>query len=127
MVKGQESKKGARKVSIYTDGACIGNPGPGGWGAVIQCDSGIKQIFGSEKNITTNNRMEITAVIEALNSLEDNCLIESLKYKTRNEFQKNSPTAYDLSLKNGWSNKMCSHMIKIYGNYSNKRKPLTRQ
>ena len=52
-------------IKIYTDGACIGNPGPGGWGAVILSERGKKEIFGGEK-LTTNNRMELIATIKAL-------------------------------------------------------------
>ena len=52
-------------INIYTDGACSGNPGPGGWGIYIDNDGAIKEISGSEEN-TTNNRMELKAVIEAL-------------------------------------------------------------
>ena len=53
------------KIKIYTDGACIGNPGPGGWAAVILHENLKKEIFGGEK-LTTNNRMELTAAIKAL-------------------------------------------------------------
>ena len=53
------------KIKIYTDGACIGNPGPGGWGAVILSENNKKEIFGGE-NLTTNNRMELTATIKSL-------------------------------------------------------------
>ena len=53
------------EIKIYTDGSCIGNPGPGGWAAIILADSGKKEIFGGEK-LTTNNRMELTATIKAL-------------------------------------------------------------
>jgi len=53
------------KIKIYTDGACVGNPGPGGWAAVILFENEKKEIFGGEK-ITTNNRMELTATIKAL-------------------------------------------------------------
>ena len=53
------------EVKIYTDGACVGNPGPGGWAAVILTESNKKEIFGGEK-LTTNNRMELTAAIKAL-------------------------------------------------------------
>ncbi|WP_018350313.1 ribonuclease HI [Longispora albida] len=56
-------------VDIYTDGACSGNPGPGGWGALLRYGSHEKEIYGSEPAETTNNRMELTAPIEALNSL----------------------------------------------------------
>ena len=53
------------EIKIYTDGACVGNPGPGGWGAVILEENFKKEIFGGEK-LTTNNRMELTATIKAL-------------------------------------------------------------
>ena len=53
------------QIKIYTDGACIGNPGPGGWAAVILNENNKKEIFGGEK-LTTNNRMELTAAIKAL-------------------------------------------------------------
>ena len=52
-------------TKIYTDGACVGNPGPGGWAAIILTDNEKKEIFGGEK-LTTNNRMELTATIKAL-------------------------------------------------------------
>ena len=53
------------KIKIYTDGACVGNPGPGGWAAVILSGNNKKEIFGGE-NLTTNNRMELTATIKSL-------------------------------------------------------------
>ena len=53
------------EIKIYTDGACIGNPGPGGWAAVLLIEDNKKEIFGGEK-LTTNNRMELTAAIKAL-------------------------------------------------------------
>jgi ribonuclease HI len=53
------------EITIYTDGACVGNPGPGGWAAIIINEKGKKNIFGGEK-LTTNNRMELTAAIKAL-------------------------------------------------------------
>ena len=56
-------------VDIYTDGACSGNPGPGGWGALLRLGATDKEIFGGEA-ATTNNRMELTAVIEALSALK---------------------------------------------------------
>ncbi len=59
-------------VHIYTDGACKGNPGPGGWGAVLLYGEREKELFGGE-NPTTNNRMELMAVIEALQSLKRRC------------------------------------------------------
>lgn len=56
-------------VKIFTDGACMGNPGPGGYGAIIKCVEGAREISGGNPE-TTNNRMELTAVIEALRQLE---------------------------------------------------------
>ena len=53
------------EIKIYTDGACVGNPGPGGWAAIILLKNGKKELFGGEK-LTTNNRMELTAAIKAL-------------------------------------------------------------
>jgi ribonuclease HI len=55
-------------VHIFTDGACKGNPGPGGWGALLRCEGKEKKIYGGEKD-TTNNRMEMLAVIKALEAL----------------------------------------------------------
>lgn len=60
------------KVEIFTDGACKGNPGTGGWGALLVADGHEKEIFGGELN-TTNNRMELRAVIEALGTLNRPC------------------------------------------------------
>ncbi|MEP7262781.1 MAG: RNase H family protein, partial [Usitatibacter sp.] len=54
---------------MYTDGACKGNPGRGGWGAVLECDGAERELFGGEP-VTTNNRMEMTAVIEALSAIK---------------------------------------------------------
>lgn len=61
-----------KTVYIFTDGACSGNPGPGGWGAVLRYGQNEKQMSGGEKH-TTNNRMELTAVIEALKALKESC------------------------------------------------------
>ncbi len=61
-------------VVIYADGACRGNPGPGGWGAWLKSGEHEKELFGGEK-LTTNNRMELTAVIEALASLKKPCTV----------------------------------------------------
>ena len=63
-----------QSVTIYTDGACKGNPGPGGWGVLLQSGEVRKELFGGELN-TTNNRMEIMAVIEALSALKRPCHI----------------------------------------------------
>ena len=61
-----------KKVEIFTDGACSGNPGPGGWGAILRCNGTEKELSGGEKD-TTNNRMELTGVIEALKALKFPC------------------------------------------------------
>ena len=61
------------EIKIYTDGACIGNPGPGGWAAIIMSEKEEKKIFGGEK-LTTNNRMELTAAIAALQYLKESNL-----------------------------------------------------
>ena len=71
-----------RKVKLYTDGACSGNPGPGGWGAILECDSYKKELSGGEAN-TTNNRMELLGVINGLSALKYRCdvtLISDSKY-----------------------------------------------
>lgn len=64
-----------KQIEIYTDGACSGNPGPGGWGAVLIYNGKEKELSGSEKE-TTNNRMELTAVIMALNALNQPCEVK---------------------------------------------------
>lgn len=64
-----------KKVTIYTDGACSGNPGPGGWGAVLIFGDKEKKISGGEPE-STNNRMELSAAIEALKSLKEECGVE---------------------------------------------------
>ena len=64
-----------KQVIIYTDGACRGNPGPGGWGALVKFDEVKKEIFGGSKD-TTNNQMELTAAIEGLAILKEPCSVE---------------------------------------------------
>ena len=64
-----------KKVTLYTDGACSGNPGVGGWGAVLIYNGHEKHVSGAEDN-TTNNRMEITAVIEGLKNLKYDCEVD---------------------------------------------------
>ena len=63
-----------KQVEIFTDGACSGNPGPGGWGAVLRYNGHEKEISGGEAN-TTNNRMELSAVINALALLKEPCKV----------------------------------------------------
>ena len=64
-----------KTVTLYTDGACSGNPGPGGWGAILEYQSHEKELSGGEDN-TTNNRMELTAVIRGLQALKEPCVVE---------------------------------------------------
>ncbi|MEG1501017.1 MAG: ribonuclease HI [Clostridiales bacterium] len=62
-------------VEIFTDGACSGNPGPGGWGAILRYGDSVKELSGGEKN-TTNNRMELMAAIKALACLKEPCRVQ---------------------------------------------------
>ena len=64
-----------KTVTLYTDGACSGNPGPGGWGAILSYNGATKELSGGEPN-TTNNRMELTAAIKALEALKEPCVVE---------------------------------------------------
>lgn len=64
-----------KKVTIYTDGACSGNPGPGGWGALL-CYNGVEKELSGGAARTTNNRMELTGVISALQALKEPCIVE---------------------------------------------------
>ena len=71
-----------KQGTLYTDGACSGNPGPGGWGAILECEGHRKELSGGEAS-TTNNRMELTAVIEGLSALKFGCavtLVSDSKY-----------------------------------------------
>ena len=64
-----------KTVTLYTDGACSGNPGPGGWGAILEYGGVEKELSGGEAS-TTNNRMELTAVIAGLSALKEPCIVE---------------------------------------------------
>ena len=64
-----------KTVTLYTDGACSGNPGPGGWGCILEYNGYEKELSGGEAN-TTNNRMELTAVIKGLQALKEPCIVE---------------------------------------------------
>ena len=87
------------KVEIYTDGACKGNPGPGGWGAILRYGTTEKEIYGANKN-TTNNIMELTAVIESLKNLNKPC---ELIITTDSKYVKNGITEWIHNWKkNGW-------------------------
>ena len=87
------------KVEIFTDGACKGNPGPGGWGAILRYGKTEKEIYGASKN-TTNNIMELTAVIESLKNLNKPC---ELIITTDSKYVKNGITEWIHNWKkNGW-------------------------
>lgn len=90
------------EVTIYTDGACSGNPGPGGWGAILMVGINKKEISGG-KNNTTNNVMELTAVIEALKLLKRPCKVDlySDSAYVVNAFLQNWINGW---IKNGWKN-----------------------
>ena len=64
-----------KTVILYTDGACSGNPGPGGWAAILRYGSAVRELSGGERE-TTNNRMELTAVLEGLRALKEPCAVE---------------------------------------------------
>ena len=86
-------------VVIYTDGACKGNPGPGGWGALLQYGRRERELFGSESR-TTNNRMELIAVIRALESLKRTATVEIY---TDSQYVKNGiETWINTWKRNGW-------------------------
>ena len=87
------------RVTIFTDGACKGNPGPGGWGAVLIKGTAEKELFGGEP-LTTNNRMELSAVIAALAALKRPCTIDLY---TDSQYVRQGITAWIHNWKrNGW-------------------------
>jgi ribonuclease HI len=88
-----------KRVVIHTDGACSGNPGPGGWGAILECDGREKELFGGAQ-LTTNNRMEMTAAIEALSAITKDVPVE---LHTDSEYLRNGITKWIRGWKrNGW-------------------------
>ncbi len=90
-----------KKIEIFTDGACKGNPGPGGWGAVLRMGAHEKDMSGHEP-ATTNNRMELTAVIEALRALKSPCDVQ-LYTDSRYVIDGNTKWIFGWQ-KNGWKN-----------------------
>jgi ribonuclease HI len=87
------------RIVIYTDGACKGNPGPGGWGALLQHDGRERELYGGEAQ-TTNNRMELTAVIRALESLKRACAVDVY---TDSQYVRNGILSWIHNWKqNGW-------------------------
>ena len=96
-MSGDPEKRAA--VEIWTDGACSGNPGPGGWGALLRVNGREKELFGGEKE-TTNNRMELMAAIEALNALKRPCEVH---LHTDSQYVKGGITEWLSGWKrNGW-------------------------
>jgi ribonuclease HI len=88
-----------KQVQLITDGACIGNPGPGGWAYILRFGGHTREAFGSAPQ-TTNNRMELTAAIHGLRAIKENCEVEVI---TDSEYVKNGITAWIHGWKrNGW-------------------------
>jgi ribonuclease HI len=88
-----------KKVQIFTDGSCLGNPGPGGWAAILRFNELQKEIWSSEAQ-TTNNRMELTAAIEGLKQLKEGCEVE---ITTDSQYVKNGITSWIQAWKQkGW-------------------------
>ncbi len=86
-------------VEIWTDGACSGNPGPGGWGALLRYGDKEKELYGGQAD-TTNNQMELKAAIEALNALKKPCTVE---LTTDSQYVKGGMTGWIFGWKkNGW-------------------------
>ena len=89
----------SKRVIIHTDGACSGNPGPGGWGVILKFNGKTKELFGGVPD-TTNNRMELTAAIEGLRALKSPCMVE---IHTDSEYLRNGITKWIHGWrKNGW-------------------------
>ncbi len=100
--KAPEKKSDKKRVVIYTDGACSGNPGPGGWGAVLRYGDKEKEISGAEPE-TTNNRMELMAAIMALESLKRACAVDLY---TDSEYVRGGMTQWMKKWKaDGWKKK----------------------
>jgi len=88
-----------KAVQLITDGACIGNPGPGGWASILRYGSHKKELWGSEQ-MTTNNRMELKAAVEGLRALRETCEVEVV---TDSQYVKNGITTWIHSWKRkGW-------------------------
>ncbi|MCR5042442.1 MAG: ribonuclease HI [Clostridia bacterium] len=99
------------EVTLYTDGACSGNPGPGGWCAILMCRGHEKIISGGEAE-TTNNRMELTAVIKGLGALNRPCRVDIYTDSSyiENAFSKNWLTSWKI---HGWKKKDKSAVLNV--------------
>jgi len=88
-----------KRVEVITDGSCLGNPGPGGWAAILRYGAHTKEMYGSEPH-TTNNRMELTAPIRALERLKESCDVALI---TDSQYLKNGVESWIAKWKrNGW-------------------------
>ena len=95
--------KTMKSVVLTTDGACIGNPGPGGWACILRYKGHSRELYGSDPD-TTNNRMELTAVIEGLRALKEPCQVV---VRTDSQYLKDGITSWIHSWKsNGWTHKV---------------------
>jgi ribonuclease HI len=91
-----------KEVRVITDGACLGNPGPGGWAVILRYNEHKKELWGSDPH-TTNNRMELRAAIEGLRALKEGCAVQVV---TDSEYLKNGITGWINGWKrNGWMTK----------------------
>jgi ribonuclease HI len=91
-----------KKVRLITDGACKGNPGPGGWACILKYNDHVKELYGSEPH-TTNNRMELMAAIRGLSALKEPCEVD---IKTDSEYLRNGITMWiDGWKRKGWRTK----------------------
>ena len=88
-----------KSVEIFTDGACSGNPGPGGWGAILRFNGAVKELSGGEA-MTTNNRMELKAAIEALSALKEPVMVDL--YTDSNYVREGIGGWLDGWKRNGW-------------------------
>ncbi|MGD0620168.1 MAG: ribonuclease HI [Bryobacteraceae bacterium] len=97
-----------KQVKLITDGACIGNPGPGGWACILRFGDQKKELWGSEPH-TTNNRMELQAAVEGLRALKENCAVEVV---TDSQYLRNGITEWIHNWKaNGWRTKSKSPVV----------------
>jgi ribonuclease HI len=88
-------------VEIYTDGACKGNPGPGGWGVLLRYNGSEKMLYGAEP-MTTNNRMELTAAVKGLEALQKSCRVDLF---TDSQYVRQGMSSWMANWKkNGWKN-----------------------